>query len=217
MKSPRAIIFDVDGTLVDSNDAHARAWQESLAHFGFHFPWAELRRTVGKGADQYLATFLSEEDIARRGKEIVAWRLERFLRVHQPGIRAFPCVRQLLLRIREHGQRIALASSANANEQDPYLRLLDIDDLYEVRTTADDAERSKPHPDIFEAALEKLGVRASDALVVGDTPYDADAAGRAGIPMIGVLCGGFTETELRGAGAREIYKDPEDLILRWQS
>jgi HAD superfamily hydrolase (TIGR01509 family) len=213
----RAVVFDVDGTLVDSVDAHAKAWQDTFRHFGYDFAYSDLRHNVGKGADQYLAAFLPENEIQRLGEEMVKWRLDRFKREYLPAVKAFPCVRELFEHLRGRDLSIALASSAKGDELDSYLKLIDVEDLLDARTTSDDADKSKPHPDIFEAALSKLRVGPADAVVIGDTPYDAEAATRAGIASVGVLCGGFSEQELRGAGCRDIYRDPEDLLRRWSN
>jgi beta-phosphoglucomutase-like phosphatase (HAD superfamily) len=113
---------------------------------------------------------------------------------------------------------VALASSAKADEIETYKRIARIEDLVADETTSDDVERSKPHPDVFLAALEQLGqVRPTDAIAVGDTPYDAEAAGKAGLATIGLLCGGFPETDLRAAGCVAIYQDPADLLARFDA
>jgi HAD superfamily hydrolase (TIGR01509 family) len=126
-------------------------------------------------------------------------------------------VRELFERLRADGRRTALASSAKEDEVKVYKKIADISDLVEEQTSADDAERSKPHPDIFEAALERLGdVRPEEVCVVGDTPYDAQAAGKIGLRTLGLLCGGFPEEDLRAAGCLEIYKDPADLLARYE-
>ena len=133
-----------------------------------------------------------------------------------PRFKAFPEVRELFERIRADGTRIVLASSAKEDELRFYEKLARIDDLIEDSTSSDDAERSKPHPDIFQAAMRKLGdVAADEAIVVGDTPYDAEAAGKAGLRTIGVLCGGFPEDELRAAGCVAIFQGPADLLARY--
>jgi phosphoglycolate phosphatase-like HAD superfamily hydrolase len=127
-------------------------------------------------------------------------------------------VRELFERIKEDDKRIALASSAKGDELSVYKRIANIEDLVEEETSSDDAEKSKPHPDIFEAALGELGgIEPAHAAVIGDTPYDAEAAGRAGLRnRIGVLCGGFPEKELRAAGMVEIYQDPADLLSQYE-
>lgn len=210
-----AVIFDVDGTLIDSVDAHARAWQDALRYFGHDVPFADVRWQIGKGGDQLLPVFVPAAELERIGKQLEQRRSELFKRDHLPGIRAFAGVRALVQRVLDAGQKVVLASSAKADEVEVYKRIAGIDDLIEHETSADDVERSKPHPDIFQAALEQLGVPASEAVVVGDTPYDAMAAGKAGLRTVGVLCGGFPEVDLRAAGCTAIYRDPADLLARF--
>lgn len=211
----RAAIFDVDGTLVDSVDLHAHAWQDAFRDFGHDVGFDEVRGQIGKGGDQLMPVFLGPEELEARGKELEKHRSEVMKTRYLPEVRGFPGVRDLFLRLRERGIRIALASSAKAEELQTYKERAGITDLVEVETSSDDAERSKPYPDIFQAALSRLeGIEASEAVVIGDTPYDAEAAGKAGLRSIGVLCGGFPEADLRAAGCVAIYKDPADLLAR---
>ncbi len=212
----KAVIFDVDGTLIDSVDLHARAWQETLARHGHDLPFADVRHQIGKGGDQLLPVFLSEDEVERSGKAIEDERTAHFRREYMDKVRAFPMTRELFGRILGDGKRIALASSAKEDELKHYEKVARVDDLVEAKTSSDDAERSKPHPDIFQAALARLdGVEPGDAIVIGDTPYDAEAAAKAGVRTIGLLCGGFPEAELRAAGCTAIYKDPADLLARY--
>ena len=212
----KAIIFDVDGTLIDSNDAHAKAWQAVFREHGFEFPYEKVRHNVGKGADQYLQAFLSPEDIERLQDKLTKRRLEIFKQDYASEIQPFPCVKELFTAIRESGKKTALATSAKKDELQSYMKLIGIEDLLDVKTTADDAEKSKPHPDIFQAALGKLApIEPAEALVIGDTPYDMEAAGKAGLRSIGFRCGGFPEDELRQAGASEVLQDAEELLKRW--
>jgi HAD superfamily hydrolase (TIGR01549 family) len=214
----KAVIFDVDGTLVDSVDLHARAWQEAFAHFGKHFDFERVRYQIGKGGDQLMPVFLSEEELDEFGEELEEYRGELFKREYLPRVKAFPAVRELFRRVKDEGLRIALASSAKADELKTYKKLADIEDLVEEETSADDAEKSKPHPDIFEAALEQLGdVQPSETVVVGDTPYDAQAAGKAGLKTIGLLSGGFPEEDLRAAGCDPVYRDAADLLANFDT
>jgi HAD superfamily hydrolase (TIGR01549 family) len=214
----KAVIFDIDGTLVDSVDLHARAWQEAFAHFGKHFSYERVRSQIGKGGDQLLPVFLSEREIEEFGDELTEYRGELFKRKYMPLVVAFPRVRELFERIRRDGKRIALASSAKKDELKEYKRIANIEDLVEDEASADDAEKSKPHPDIFEAALAQLGdVKPTEAIAVGDTPYDAEAAGKAGLRTIGLLSGGFPEEDLRAAGCVRIYKDAADLLANYDS
>lgn len=212
----RAVIFDIDGTLLDSVDLHARAWVEAFAHFGVQTGFAEVRRQIGKGGDELMPVFLSQERIAREGETIEAYRSDLFKRRYLSELRPFPGVRPLFEHIRSAGLKIALASSGKRSEVEHYTEILEIGDLVDVATSSDDADRSKPHPDIFEAALAKLdGVPPDAIIVVGDTPYDAEAAAKAGLRTVGLLCGGFPEADLRAAGCAAIYRDPEDLLDRF--
>lgn len=213
-----AVIFDIDGTLIDSVDLHAQAWKETFKHFGKDVPYEQVRAQIGKGGDQLMPVFFSREELERIGEEVEEYRGQLYKRDFMRRVRAFPKVRPLFERIREDGKRIALASSAKADELAFYKEVTKIADLVEEETSADDAEKSKPHPDIFEATLAQL--KLGDplrAVVIGDTPYDAEAAGRAGVrKRVGVLCGGFPERELLAAGMMEIYQDPADLLARYE-
>jgi HAD superfamily hydrolase (TIGR01549 family) len=210
-----AVIFDVDGTLVDTVDQHATAWQRTFAHFGHDVDFAAIRSQIGKGGDQLMPVFLPKDEVERRGKAIEEYRKDLFKREYLPHVRGFPKVRDLFERILADGKRIALASSAKGDELMAYKKAAHIVDLVDEETSSDDAERSKPHPDIFEAALARLKLPARRAIVVGDSPYDAEAAGKAGMKTVGVLCGGFPEAELRKSGAAQIFRDPADLLANY--
>ena len=214
---PKAVIFDVDGTLVDSVGLHAQAWVDALGEFGHAVSFADARRQIGKGGDQLLPVFLGQAEIAAKGEALQKRRGDILQERYLPQIKSFPQVRELLQRIEAAGLRIALASSAKGEELQVYKRLANIEDMVEIETSSSDAEKSKPHPDIFQAALRKLGdaVQAADAVVVGDTPYDAEAAGKAGLRSIGMLCGGWSEAELREAGCIAVYRDPADLLAQF--
>ncbi|WP_448203093.1 HAD family hydrolase [Azospirillum sp. sgz302134] len=213
----RAVIFDVDGTLVDSVDLHAHAWVEAIRHFGYHADFDEVRVQIGKGGDQLMPVFVPAKDLERIQDEMDHFRHDLFARKYMPKVRGFRRVRGLFQHLHADGLRIALASSANGDELEHYKQAAEIEDLVDVETSSDDADRSKPYPDIFQAALDKLGLPAEEAVVVGDSPWDAKAAVRAGLPVLGVLCGGFPEQDLRRAGCMEIYRDPEDLQRRFGS
>ncbi len=209
----KAVIFDIDGTLVDSVNLHARAWQETFKQYGKDVPFAEVRGQIGKGGDQLLPVFFSKKELNEFGEEMEKYRGDLFKREYLPQVRAFPQVRELFERIKQDGKQLALASSAKEDELQTYKRIARIDDLVEEETSSDDAAKSKPHPDIFEATLKALGdPDPAEVIVVGDTPYDAEAAGKARLRTIGVLCGGFPETQLRAAGCVAIYRDPADLL-----
>jgi HAD superfamily hydrolase (TIGR01509 family) len=212
---PKAAIFDVDGTIVDSVDLHARAWQDAFRDFGHEIPFADLRNQIGKGGDQLMPVFLSERELEEKGKALDAHRGQLFKDRYLSQVTAFPEVRPLFERLRAEGVRLAVASSAKQDEFGVYKRVAGIEDLVDAETSSADAEKSKPHPDIFEAVLERLGnMDPADALVIGDSPYDAEAAGRAHLRTIGVLCGGFPEAALREAGCIAIYRDLADLLAK---
>ncbi|MGB8510018.1 MAG: HAD family hydrolase [Pyrinomonadaceae bacterium] len=212
----KAVVFDIDGTLVDSVDLHARAWQEAFAKFGKQIPFEKVRYQIGKGGDQLMPVFFSKEELDEFGEEMLKYRGDLFKREYISRARAFPSVRSLFERIKADGKRIALASSAKEDEVKTYKKIARIEDLVEEEASADDAEKSKPHPDIFEAALARLGdVQPSEVIVVGDTPYDAEAAGKARLRTIGFLCGGFPEEDLRAAGCVAIYEGAADLLSRY--
>lgn len=213
----KAVIFDVDGTLIDSNDFHAQAWKKAFAEKGFDFPLEKIRSQIGKGADTLLPEFLNEEEIEKMGDKITERRGEIFKDEYLDKIKPFPKVRELFERVKADGKKIALASSSKKEELEEYEKIANIEDLVEKKTSSDDAEKSKPEPDIFQAALKLLGnPPASEVVVVGDTPYDAEAAVKAGIKIIGVLCGGFPKTKLENAGCVEIYENPADLLEKYQ-
>lgn len=208
-----AIIFDVDGTLVDSVNLHARAWREALAHFGVDVPYELVRAQIGKGGDQLIPALVPAGRLEEIREPLEAFRSRLYHDAYLPQVVAFPLVRRLFARLRADGKRIALASSAKEDELGHYARVAAIEGLYDAATSADDADRTKPHPDLFEAALDKLGGPARERCrVVGDTPYDATAAVRAGIDPVGVLCGGFPATALRRAGCVVLHRDPADLL-----
>ena len=214
---PRAFIFDMDGTLVDSNELHVDSWDYAFRHFGKQFSRDALRTQIGKGSDQYLPEFLTPQEIERFGKELDQYRSQLLRKEYLPRVRPFPKVRELFQRIRDDDKRIILASSGKEEDTKYYIEdLLEIDDLIDGYTCADDADRSKPAPDIFTAALDKLGdVSPKDAITVGDTRFDTEAAAKAGMATIALLCGGTAENVLRKAGAIAIYRDPADVLAHY--
>lgn len=212
----KAVIFDIDGTLVDSVDLHAQAWQEAFAKFGHPVAYEDIRSQIGKGGDQLLPVFLSKQEQDRIGKELEEYRGELFKSKYLSQVKAFLKVRDLFLRVKQDGKRIALASSAKKDEINTYKKIADITDLVEEQTSSDDAERSKPHPDIFEAALQRLhDVKPTEAVAIGDSPYDAIAAKKLKMESIGVLSGGFPRADLKAAGCNEIFRDCADLLDRY--
>ncbi|HEV7255927.1 MAG TPA: HAD family hydrolase [Mesorhizobium sp.] len=215
---PKAVVFDMDGTLIDTVGLHARAWEDTFRQFGHEVPAERIRGQIGKGGDQLMPVFLDQSVVEENGEAMERFRAARFKERYLPEARGFPGVRELFQRIRAQGSRIALASSCKTDEIEGYMELAGIPDLVDARTTTDDAQRSKPEPDIFQVALKRLeGVTPEEAIVVGDSPYDALAAAKAGIRTVGLLSGGFPEAELRQAGCIAIYKDPQDLLQHFES
>ena len=213
---PKAVIFDVDGTLVDSVDLHARAWVDVFQEYGHEVAFKDVRSQIGKGGDQLMPVFLKPEEIEARGEELADRRSAILKERYLPQITAFPKVRQLLERVLADHTKVALASSASKDELKTYKAIAQIEDIVQEETSSDDAEQSKPHPDIFEAALRRLdGIQPGEAIVVGDTPYDAEAANKAGLRTVGLLCGGWSEHDLRQAGCIAVYQDPADLLAHF--
>jgi HAD superfamily hydrolase (TIGR01549 family) len=212
-----AFIFDIDGTLVDSNELHVDSWDRAFRHFGKQFSRDALRAQIGKGSDQYLPEFLTPDEIERFGKALDQYRSELFRKENLPRVRPFPEVRELFRRIRDDDRRIILASSGKEEDTKYYIEdLLKVDALIAGYTCADDAGRSKPAADIFTAALDKLDdVSPNDAITVGDTRFDVEAAAKADLATIAVLCGGTAENVLRKAGAIAIYRDPADMLAHY--
>jgi HAD superfamily hydrolase (TIGR01549 family) len=209
----KAVIFDIDGTLIDSAELHAQAWHRAFMHFEREVPMEEVRKQIGKGSDQLLPVFFTLYELERFGTELERFRQELFKREFLPKARPFPRVRELMLRIRSDGRRVALASSAHQDEVAYYKRLMNVEDLVEESASAGHVAKSKPFPDIFSAALCQLGnVDSDEAIAVGDTPYDAQAASDIHMRTIGVLSGFWPETKLRDAGCIEVFRDPADLL-----
>ena len=212
-----AVLFDVDGTLVDTNDLHASAWREAFLNFGLDKPLAEIRWQIGKGGDNLIPSLFPDLPDEQR-EELEDFRSDLFKRDYLPRATPFPGVRPLFERLAEDGVRIVLASSSHSEEVDYHLSLIACADLVAAATSRDDAGQSKPCPDIFAAALAKvapLGVEA--AAVVGDTPWDAEAAGKLGLRMVGFRSGGFPDDALAEAGACELYDGAEDLLRNYDS
>ncbi|WP_027062805.1 HAD family hydrolase [Mesorhizobium loti] len=208
----RAVLFDVDGTLVDSNELHVQAWAEAFASIGIKFQLPVIHDEIGKGADMLIPALAPDLDSERR-QSIGKLQGEIFRKKFLRSVRPFPRARDILVHACQHGQKVALASSAPEDDLDHYLDLLAARDLVTVTTSSSDVARTKPAPDIFSTALAKLpGVAASEAVVVGDTPYDVEAANKIGIATVAVRSGGFSDMVLERAGASAIYDDVAALL-----
>jgi HAD superfamily hydrolase (TIGR01509 family) len=209
------VILDVDGTLVDSNDAHARAWVEAFARNGITVAFERVRRAIGMGGDKLMPAVAGIAEDSPEGKQISKDRGEIFKSRYLPALRPFPRMRELAQRFGSDGFTLAVASSAQEDELAPLLKTAGVDDLVRTTTSSDDAEHSKPDPDIVQAALTRTGCPPSSAIMLGDTPYDVEAALRAGIRIVGVECGGWGRADL--SGAEEVYSDPADLLARYET
>jgi HAD superfamily hydrolase (TIGR01509 family) len=211
----RAILFDIDGTLVDSNEQHVRAWEEAFATIGAHFDRATIHGQIGKGTDMLVPTLIPGADEALQEKLGEAHGKVFKGRLMQQ-VKPFPGAHDLLARAHAAGQAVVLASSASASEVDHYLDLLGARDIVSATTSSDDVERTKPAPDIFAAALKKVApLSAQEVLVVGDSPYDVEAAAQCGISTVALRSGRFPDAVLRDAGAVALYDDAADLLAHY--
>jgi HAD superfamily hydrolase (TIGR01509 family) len=206
----QGILLDVDGTLVDSNDAHASAWEQALIDYGIVASFAAIRCRIGMGGDQLLPEVAGIEAESSQGKLISARRGEIFQNTYLPKLKPFPQAKELLTRMRKQGLRLVVASSSKKDELDALLRLCGANELIQASTCADDVDRSKPDPAIIQVALERLGAQAGQTLLLGDTPYDIAAAKRASVGTLALRCGGWDDEHLADAVA--IYDDPAHLL-----
>jgi HAD superfamily hydrolase (TIGR01509 family) len=207
------VIFDIDGTLVDSNDAHAQSWVDTFAEAGYDVPFDVVRPLIGMGADKLLPKTVGIRHDSDKGKKLIKRRSEIFRQKYLPNLRPLDGSRALVLRVRSDGLKPIFATSAKDDELKSLLEAAEVADLMEEKATASDARKSKPDPDIVEAAIEESGIEAANLVMIGDTPYDIEAAGRAGIRAIGFRSGGWGDEALRGAV--EIYDGPADLLARY--
>jgi HAD superfamily hydrolase (TIGR01509 family) len=208
-----AIILDVDGTLVDSNDAHAQAWLEAFNEAGRDVSYDRVRRSIGMGGDKLMPHVSGLTEESREGRHISERRAELFMSRYLPHVQAFACVRDLVQRLKDDGFTLVVASSARKEELDALLEIAGVSRLITSSTSSDDADRSKPDPDIVKAALKRSRAEPCDAVMIGDTPYDIEAALRTGIAIVGVESGGWHRDELRGAV--EVHPGVADLHARY--
>jgi len=214
----KAVLLDIDGTLVLSNDAHAQAWVEAFAAYGHDVPFEKVRPLIGMGGDQVLPKMVPGlNDEEGDGKAIAEKRKELIIERFGPTLAPTKGARELILRMQEAGLHLLIATSATSQELSVLLKAAQVDDLLnkDEAATSSDAEASKPAPDIVEAALSKLKMEPSEVLMIADTPYDIQSAKGAGVGMIAVRCGGFDDEQLKDALA--IYDDPADLLAHYSS
>jgi HAD superfamily hydrolase (TIGR01509 family) len=210
-----AVLFDIDGTLVDSNDAHAAAWVRAFSEFEIAVDPDLVRRCIGMGGDKLLPTVIGITESSPMGAQISERRGEIFKAEFLPRLKPFPGADRLVAAVKDRGLTAVAASSASKDDLRSLLKVAGVESLMDSATSSDDAEESKPDPDIIVAALARAKARPDEAIMIGDTPYDVEAAQRAGVRVIGFRCGGWGDEDLKGAAA--IYQGPLDLVLRLNS
>jgi HAD superfamily hydrolase (TIGR01509 family) len=212
MENLKAVLLDIDGTLLLSNDAHAQAFVDAAKTLGIPADFDRIRRLIGKGGDKLLPEVFGIELESDTGEKLSVLKGKIF-RTLLPSLQPTPGTRALLSRFCDDGLKLVIATSAGKEDVWPLLEQAGVRDLIEKTTSSDDAESSKPDPDILVAALQKVGVHASSAVMIGDTPYDVEAAGRAGVRIISVRSGGWSDADLRGSIA--VYDDPADILRHY--
>lgn len=208
----RAVLFDIDGTLLDSNDAHAHAWLDALRGHGKNVPYELLRSKIGMGGDKLLRQVAGIDEDSVEGRSITERRVAILKAHYLDDVGPFPGARVLVDRLRSRGFVCAAVTSAKAADAADLLRIAAVADILDPVITSDEADASKPEPDLVEIAVERLGLTADECILVGDTPYDVEAATRAGVPVVAFRCGGWGDADLHGAVA--IYDGPAELSSR---
>lgn len=212
----KGFILDIDGTLLDSNEAHARTWESALRHFGYEVNTDEIRTLIGMGGDRVLPSLVPDLSAKTgKGKEISEYRKKYFLEKVVYKIKPTQGARDFLLKLEKRQIKHVVATSAQSEELHTMLKSAKIDDLLSDFTTASDVKASKPAPDVITMALKKIKLKSSDVLMLGDTPYDVSAAMKKGIKTIALRSGGFSDEQLQGAIA--IFDDPKDLLNNLES
>jgi len=209
----RAAVLDIDGTLIDSNDAHAQAWVDVGKEMGYDIDFAHVRSLIGKGGDKVVPEITGLDDESDEAEKVKKRRGEIFQERYLPTLQPFPRARELLERFQADGMTLVVATSASKDDMGKLLEKAGIKDLIEEKTSQSDVEASKPDPDVIEAAVEKAGCKPSEAVMLGDTPYDVEASRRAGVPCVALRCGGWGDEDLKDAVA--IYDDPADLLANY--
>jgi HAD superfamily hydrolase (TIGR01509 family) len=208
----RGVIFDIDGTLIASNEAHARSWVETLSEAGYEVPFDVIWPMIGMGGDKLLPAAAGIASDSTIGMQLSKRRWEIFESKFLPSLRPTDGARALVEQIKSDGLKTVVATSAKGNQLDALLDVAGVRELMDATTSSTDAAESKPDPDIVQAAVRKSGFKPDELIMLGDTPYDVEAAIGAHVNMVGLLCGGWTKEELSGATA--IYENPAD-VLRW--
>jgi HAD superfamily hydrolase (TIGR01509 family) len=213
----KAVLCDIDGTLVESNWLHAAAWRDAFSVIGVDVNLEEARRQIGKGGDELIPVFVPWWKRKAVDEPLKAYRKLVFEMNYLSQVEPFPKTRELLLHMKKSGIRVSIASSAGQEQLEAYLKIANIEDIVEETSSSDDTDRAKPHPDIFQATLKKLKLEPRDVLALGDTPYDAEAAGKAEIWTVGVTTGGWSRRDLMHAGCVEVYGGVAELLENFET
>jgi HAD superfamily hydrolase (TIGR01509 family) len=209
----KGVILDIDGTLIDSNDAHAQAWVDALAEEGIRVPFEKIRPLIGMGSDKLLPEVSGIEKASAQGNRLSERRSQIFKEKYLPQVKPFPGVRDLITALQQKGLKLQIATSAQENEVKGLLKVADLLEIAGQKTTSDDADNSKPDPDIVIAALHKMGLPTDQVVMLGDTPYDVEAARKAGIPTYVFRCGGWwQDADFKDAAA--IFDGPASLLAK---
>ena len=203
-------VLDIDGTLVDTNYHHAIAWYRAFRRHDLLLPIWRIHRSIGMGGDQLVPALAGGDWEAEHGEDVRATETECYLELIDE-VEPLPGARDLIVRLKEEGHAVVLASSAKEDEVDHYLDLLDARGLADAWTMSDDVEVTKPAPDLVKAALDKVS-GSSGAVMLGDSTFDCEAAAKTDVPTVAVLTGGFSRDELKEAGAVSVYDSPEELL-----
>jgi HAD superfamily hydrolase (TIGR01549 family) len=211
----RGVILDVDGTLVDSNDAHAHSWVEAMAESGYSVPFDKVRPLIGMGGDKVLPETIHVDNSSPEGQKISKRRGEIFKERYLSKVRPFPQAQDLLNHMRERGLKLSIASSAKPDELRDLLKIVGAADLIQDKSSAKDTSNSKPSPDVMQITLQKIGLPPDSVLMIGDTAYDIEAGEKVGVGTIAFRSGGWKDADLKGAVA--IYDGPADLLDHYDS
>ena len=212
----QGVLLDIDGTLVLSNDAHAQAWVEAFAEYGYEIKFEDVRPLIGMGGDQLIPRTVPELSAKEGvGKKAADRRKELIIEKFSAKLVPAPGSRELVQRLKQEGFKLVVASSASSEELSSLLKAAGVEDLLseEPKTTSSDAEATKPEPDLVQVALSKGQLQPEQAIMLGDTPYDIQAASKAGVGVIAFRCGDFDDSQL--ADALAIYDDPADLLKHY--
>jgi len=210
----KAVILDIDGTLLLSNEAHALAFTEAAESLGISADYPQIVRLIGKGSDKLIPEAFGIEEESSLGRDLAELKGKLFRERYLPRLGPTPGARRLLEKLKSNGLTLVVATSAGREDVSRLLERAGVSDLIDDTTTADDANASKPDPDILQAAIKKIAARPEQAIMLGDTPYDVEAAKRANIRCVAVRCGGWDDQSLQGAAS--IFDNPADVLAHFE-